>query len=229
MAVSLGLTPPAIYCIGLNYKQHAKESGMALPAYPVVFSKPPSSVIGHGDAIKIPSICHPEEVDYEVELAVIIGKAAKDVKEEEALDYVQGYTVANDVSARRWQLKQGGGQWVRGKSFDTFCPLGPRIVPAAEIPDPNNLELGCTLNGQVVQKSNTRDMIFSVKQIIAFLSQGTTLQPGTVILTGTPEGVGVARKPPLYLKPGDTISCHVEGIGELTNPVAAEATTKANL
>mmetsp|Transcript_32174 Transcript_32174/g.94010 ORF Transcript_32174/g.94010 Transcript_32174/m.94010 type:complete len:229 (-) Transcript_32174:86-772(-) len=220
---TLGFTPPAIYCIGLNYRQHAKESGMPEPKFPVVFTKPPSSVIGHGDTIEIPAICHPEEVDYEVELAVVIGKSAKNVPEDKALEYVQGYTVANDVSARKWQLQQGGGQWCRGKSFDTFCPLGPRLVPASEIPDPNTLELSCTLNGEVLQKSNTRDMIFNVPQIISFLSQGTTLLPGTVILTGTPEGVGVARKPPVFLKPGDTITMFVEKIGELTNTVVTEA------
>mmetsp|Transcript_140210 Transcript_140210/g.349476 ORF Transcript_140210/g.349476 Transcript_140210/m.349476 type:complete len:227 (-) Transcript_140210:195-875(-) len=220
MAAS-SFNPTAIYCIGLNYKQHAKESNMKEPTLPVVFTKPPSSVIGPGEAIVIPAVCS-DEVDYEAELAVIIGKPCKNVSEAEALDYVQGYTVANDVSARNWQLKLGGGQWCRGKSFDTFCPLGPRLVPASDIPDPNDLEISCSVNGQVLQKSNTKDMIFSVRQIIAFLSQGTTLQPGTVILTGTPEGVGAARKPPVWLKPGDKVTVSIEKIGDLTNPVTAE-------
>lgn len=213
--------PATIFCVGLNYKRHAKESNMEEPKLPVIFTKPPSSVIGHGEAIVIPAVCG-DEVDYEVELAVVIGKPCKNVSEAEALDYVEGYTVANDVSARDWQLKRGGGQWCRGKSFDTFCPLGPRLVPAAEIPDPNNLELSCSVNGQVLQKSNTKDMIFSVRRIISFLSEGTTLQPGTVILTGTPEGVGFARSPQVLLKPGDTVTVSIEKIGDLTNPVVAE-------
>lgn len=218
----LGFTPPAIFGIGLNYKMHAQETGLPEPKFPIFFMKPPTTVIGPGDPIVIPSACHHEEVDWEVELAVIIGRAAKNVSEAEALEFVQGYTVANDVSARRWQGKKGGGQWCRAKAFDTFCPLGPRLVHPAAIPDPNNLELSCTVNGVVMQKSNTQDMIFSVPQLIAFLSQGTTLLPGTVILTGTPAGVGFSRKPPLFLKPGDTVTVAIEGIGELTNPVAAE-------
>lgn len=184
--------------------------------------KLPTAVIAHGDAIRIPAVCHPEEVDWEVELAVVIGKAAKNVSANTALDHVLGYTVANDVSARRWQGKKGGGQWCRAKVFDTFCPLGPRLVPASEIPDPNQLALSCTVNGEVMQQSNTSDMIFSVAHIIEFLSEGTTLLPGTVILTGTPEGVGFTRKPPLFLKPGDSVTVSIEGIGELTNPVFAE-------
>mmetsp|Transcript_108256 Transcript_108256/g.345728 ORF Transcript_108256/g.345728 Transcript_108256/m.345728 type:complete len:226 (-) Transcript_108256:196-873(-) len=221
---SLGFTPPAIYCIGLNYKKHAKESNMPEPAFPVVFTKPTSSVIGHGEPIAIPRVCV-DEVDYECELGVVIGKLCKNVSEDQALDYVQGYMCANDVSARFQQLKHGGGQWCRGKGFDTFCPLGPRLVPASEIPDPNNLSISTTVNGQVLQQSNTKDMIFSVQQIIAFLSQSTTLLPGTVILTGTPEGVGFARKPQITLKPGDKVTITIEKIGELTNPVIAEPTS----
>uniref|UniRef100_A0A7S0ZY25 Fumarylacetoacetase-like C-terminal domain-containing protein n=1 Tax=Noctiluca scintillans TaxID=2966 RepID=A0A7S0ZY25_NOCSC len=218
----LAQSPPAIYCIGLNYKRHAAEAGMDIPKFPIFFMKPPTAVVAHGDAIRIPAVCHPEEVDWEVELAVVIGKAAKNVSAKTALDHVLGYTVANDVSARRWQGKKGGGQWCRAKVFDTFCPLGPRLVPASEIPDPNQLALSCTVNGEVMQQSNTSDMIFSVAHIIEFLSEGTTLLPGTVILTGTPEGVGFARKPPLFLKPGDSVTVSIEGIGELTNPVFAE-------
>eukprot|EP00405_Crypthecodinium_cohnii_P043528 CAMPEP_0206568884 /NCGR_PEP_ID=MMETSP0325_2-20121206/26096_1 /ASSEMBLY_ACC=CAM_ASM_000347 /TAXON_ID=2866 /ORGANISM="Crypthecodinium cohnii, Strain Seligo" /LENGTH=267 /DNA_ID=CAMNT_0054072343 /DNA_START=64 /DNA_END=864 /DNA_ORIENTATION=+ len=219
--------PPAIYCIGLNYKKHAAETGLSEPRFPIYFFKPPTSLCGHGDDIEIPSVCHPEEVDYEVELAVVIGKAAKNVTEAEALDYVSGYAVANDVSARRWQGKKGGGQWCRSKAFDTFCPIGPRLVPASEIADPNDLEITTTLNGEVLQKSSTKDMIFSVQQCIAFMSQGTTLLPGTIILTGTPEGVGFTRKPPVFLKPGDTVTVAVEGIGEVTNKVVAAKEERA--
>lgn len=218
----LSSTPPAIYAIGLNYHAHAAETGLPIPRFPIYFLKPPTSVIGPGAPIVIPAVCKPDEVDWEAELAVIIGRAAKDVREAEALDYVEGYTVGNDVSARRWQGKKGGGQWSRAKAFDTFCPLGPRVVPAAEIADPGNLNLSCTVNGVLMQESSTQDMIFSVPQLIAFLSQGTTLLPGTVILTGTPAGVGFTRKPPIYLKPGDVVTAAVEGIGELTNTVVAE-------
>ena len=166
-----------------------------------------------------PSCMEPPEVDYEVELAVVIGKTAKDVTAAEALGYVLGYTVANDVSARRWQGARGSGQWVRGKSFDTFCPLGPELVTADELVDPQNLRLTCVLNGQVMQDANTSDMIFPVTELISFLSTGTTLLPGTVILTGTPSGVGYTRKPPVFLMPGDTVDMTVEGIGTLSNPV----------
>jgi len=223
----LGCVPPAIYAIGLNYKRHAEEAGLPAPRFPIYFMKPPSSIVGHGDAIAIPAACHPEEVDWEVELAVVIGTAAKDVSVERALEHVRGYTVANDVSARRWQGKKGGGQWCRAKAFDSFCPLGPREVAAADIGDPNNLALSCSVNGVVKQRSNTKDMIFSVAELIAFLSQGTTLLPGTLILTGTPEGVGFARKPPECLRPGDSVTVAVDGIGELTNPVVAAASAPA--
>jgi len=161
----------------------------------------------------------PPEVDYETELAVVIGRAAKDVDTAEALHYVLGYTAANDVSARRWQGKRGAGQWVRGKSFDTFCPLGPELVTPDELEDPQNLRLTCVLNGQVMQDANTSDMIFPVAELISYLSSGATLLPGTVILTGTPSGVGFTRKPPVFLMPGDTVEVSVEGIGTLRNPV----------
>jgi 2-keto-4-pentenoate hydratase/2-oxohepta-3-ene-1,7-dioic acid hydratase in catechol pathway len=212
--------PAAILGIGLNYRKHAEETGLEAPKYPVLFMKSPSSVTGPGAPILLhPSCMEPPEVDYEVELAVVIGKTAKDVPADEALDYVFGYTVANDISARRWQGGRGGGQWVRGKSFDTFCPLGPVIVTADEIKNPQNLRLTLELNGQIMQDSNTSDMIFSVAELIAFLSIGMTLLPGTVILTGTPSGVGFTRKPPVYLMPGDTVKATVEGIGTLHNPV----------
>ena len=214
------VAPPAILCIGLNYHQHAQETGMEAPKYPVVFMKNPAAIANPHDPILLPAVCmEPPEVDYEAELAVVIGRAAKDVGTGEALSYVLGYTAANDVSARRWQGRRGSGQWVRGKSFDTFCPLGPELVTAEDISDPQKLRLTCELNGQVMQDGNTGDMIFSVAELIAFLSTGTTLLPGTVILTGTPSGVGFTRKPPVYLMPGDSIEVSLEGIGTLSNSV----------
>lgn len=216
------LDPPNILCIGLNYAEHAKEGGHEPPSRPVVFAKLTSALNDPGRPIRIPK-CQLEgpEVDYECELAVVIGRSARNVSQEDALKYVFGYCCANDVSARRWQSSGGGGQWVRGKGFDSFCPLGPCLVTADEIDDPQNLAITTTLNGQVMQDSNTGDMIFSVKDIIAFLSQDTTLLPGTVILTGTPQGVGFARTPPVWLKAGDEVTVEVEGIGRLVNPVEA--------
>jgi 2-keto-4-pentenoate hydratase/2-oxohepta-3-ene-1,7-dioic acid hydratase in catechol pathway len=213
--------PPAIYCIGLNYADHAKEVEMPMPKYPVVFMKPSSALTGHNSAIVIPQVASdPPEVDYEAELAVVIGREAKNVSEEKAMGHVLGYTIANDVSARRWQGKKGGGQWIRGKSFDTFLPLGPHIVPAAAIPDPHNLKIRTTLNGDTVQDGNTSMMFFTIPKLISFLSQGTTLLPGTVICTGTPAGVGYKRG--VFLKRGDVVAVHIEGIGVLRNSVAAE-------
>ncbi len=214
------LKPSAILAIGLNYHQHAEETGSKIPKYPVLFMKNIGSVTNPGDPILLhPSCMEPPEVDYEVELAVVIGKTAKDVSVADALNYVLGYTVANDVSARRWQGGRGSGQWVRGKSFDTFCPLGPELVTTDELTDPQNLRLTCVLNGQVMQDANTSDMIFPVAELISFLSTGTTLLPGTLILTGTPSGVGFTRKPPVFLMPGNTVDMTVEGIGTLSNPV----------
>lgn len=216
------IDPEIILCIGLNYKFHAEESGSPIPKYPVLFVKGRNALQNPGDAIEIPTFLASEEVDYECELAVVIGKACKNATPENALDYVLGYTCANDVSARDWQKKKGGGQWCRGKTFDTFAPMGPCLVTADEIKDPNTLKIGTTVNGQSVQDWNTSDMIFSVPEIIAFLSGSTTLLPGTVILTGTPHGVGMARKPPLWLKSGDEVSIEIEKIGRLTNPVVDE-------
>jgi 2-keto-4-pentenoate hydratase/2-oxohepta-3-ene-1,7-dioic acid hydratase in catechol pathway len=214
------VVPTAIICIGLNYREHAGETGMAAPERPVVFMKNPAAVIGPGDAIVLPASCrNPLQVDYEVELAVVIGRPAKNVPEAEALSYVRGYTVGNDVSARIWQKKGGGGQWVRGKSFDTFCPLGPELVTPDEIPDPGSLNLTCVLNGETMQAGNTSQMIFSVNALISYLSEDTTLLPGTVIMTGTPSGVGYARIPPVYLKPGDRLSLSIDRIGTLENTV----------
>ena len=212
--------PPAIFGIGLNYHKHAKETGMETPKYPVVFMKNPAAIANPEDPILLHSSCmEPPEVDYEAELAVVIGQAVKDVRTADALDYVFGYTAANDVSARRWQGRRGSGQWSHSKSFDTFCPLGPELVTAAELQDPQNLRVTCELNGQVMQDGNTGDMIFPVAELISFLSTGATLQPGTVILTGTPSGVGFTRKPPVYLMPGDAVAVTIEGIGSLRNSV----------
>ncbi len=216
------LDPKAILCIGLNYKAHAQETGMRPPDYPVLFMKNPASVTGHKSPVVLPSSClDPLQVDYEVELAVVIGKDAKNVSEEDALSYVFGYTIANDVSARIWQNSAGGKQWVRGKSFDSFCPLGPFLVTADVMDDPDNLDLKCILNGNVMQDANTSDMIFSVKKLIEYLSSDTTLLKGTVILTGTPSGVGFTRNPPVFLKPGDQLESVVEKLGTLKNSVVA--------
>jgi 2-keto-4-pentenoate hydratase/2-oxohepta-3-ene-1,7-dioic acid hydratase in catechol pathway len=216
--------PSTIYGIGLNYRAHAAEMGAALPQYPIVFMKNPGSVADPDSPIRLPRHLHSDQVDYEAELAVVIGKRCKNASVENALDYVLGYTCANDVSARDWQKSHGGGQWVKGKSFDTFCPLGPILVTADHIPDPQILPLRTILNGQIRQESYTGDMIFSVAEIIAFLSASSTLAPGTVILTGTPPGVGAASNPPRYLKPGDEVVIEITGIGMLKNSVEAEQT-----
>ncbi len=214
--------PPAVLCIGLNYRKHAQETGAPIPEHPVLFMKMASSVQAPGAPILLPTHLKSEKVDYECELAVVIGKPCKNVARSEALDYVLGYTCANDVSARDWQIQWGGSQWCRGKTFDTFCPLGPCLVTPEEIPDPNTLGIKTLLNGQVMQDWNTNDMIFDIPAIIEFLSGSTMLAPGTVILTGTPHGVGIARKPPRFLKHGDTITIEIEGIGSLTNPIQDE-------
>ena len=216
------VVPAAVYCAGLNYRKHAEETGARIPAYPVLFMKAPSAVQNPGDPILIPSRLASHEVDYECELAVVIGKAAKNISRAEALEYVAGYTCANDVSARDWQVRFGGSQWCRGKTFDTFLPIGPCLVTPDEISDPNALVVRTILNGVTMQEENTSDMIFDVPALIEFFSGSTTLLPGTVILTGTPSGVGMARKPPIWLKPGDSVTIEIEKIGSLTNPVAAE-------
>jgi 2-keto-4-pentenoate hydratase/2-oxohepta-3-ene-1,7-dioic acid hydratase in catechol pathway len=213
---------PAIFCIGLNYRRHAEETKAKRPEFPIVFMKSPASVIGPGEPILLPRHLRSDEVDYECELAVIIGERCKNVAKADALRYVLGYTCANDVSARDWQKQWGGSQWCRGKTFDTFCPLGPRLVPASEISNPNGLKIRTIVSGEVLQDWNTGDMIFDVPTLIEFLSGSTTLLPGTVILTGTPHGVGMARTPPRWLKPGDTVTVEIEKIGSLTNPVIEE-------
>ncbi|HYE08522.1 MAG TPA: fumarylacetoacetate hydrolase family protein [Planctomycetota bacterium] len=217
------IAPTQILCIGLNYKKHAEESGVKPPEQPVMFVKGINALQNPGDAIEIPRHLASEEVDYECELAVVIGTACKNVAPERALDHVLGYTCANDVSARDWQIRKGGGQWCRGKFFDTFAPLGPCLVTTDDIPDPNALRIRTVLNEQVMQDWTTSDMIFDVRTLISFLSGSTTLIPGTVILTGTPHGVGAAMKPPRWLKDGDTVTIEIEKIGALTNPVRNEA------
>ncbi|MGB6045534.1 MAG: fumarylacetoacetate hydrolase family protein [Pirellulales bacterium] len=216
------LAPRAVLGIGLNYRQHAEEGGAAIPDRPVLFMKMPSAVQNPGDPILLPRHLPSDAVDYECELAVVIGRTCKNVRRDEALEYVLGYTCANDVSARDWQKKYGGGQWCRGKTFDTFAPLGPCLVTTDEIADPNRLQIRTVLNGEVMQDGNTSDMIFDVPALIEFLSGSSRLEPGTVILTGTPHGVGFARNPPVWLMDGDTVTISIEGIGELTNPVQDE-------
>jgi len=217
------LVPSAIWCIGQNYRRHAEEVGMAIPENPVVFAKAVNSVQDPGAPIVIPACCNSNEVDYECELVVIIGRRCKNVAHEQALDHVFGYTCGNDVSARDWQLKLGGSQWCRGKSFDTFAPLGPCIVTRDAIPNPNSLEIATFLNGTPMQQWNTNDMIFNVPTLVSFLSQSTTLSPGTIIFTGTPHGIGMTQKPPRWLRPGDEVSIVIDRIGTLTNPVINES------
>jgi 2-keto-4-pentenoate hydratase/2-oxohepta-3-ene-1,7-dioic acid hydratase in catechol pathway len=217
------IEPTSILCIGLNYRRHAAEGKMPIPQFPILFFKGMNTLQHPGEPIVLPRRARSDEVDYECELAVVIGRTCKNVAPEDALSYVLGYTCCNDVSARDWQLKWGGGQWCRGKSFDTFTPLGPILVTADEIPDPNTLGLRTRLNGETVQDWNTSDMIFPVTALISFLSQSTTLLPGTVILTGTPHGVGMARTPPLFLKAGDSVTIEIDRIGQLTNPVIEES------
>ncbi len=215
--------PSAILCIGLNYRKHAVETGAKIPEHPILFMKVPSSVQHPGEPILLPRHPASHEVDFECELAVVIGKTCKNVAKKDALHHVLGYTCANDVSARDWQKQWGGSQWCRGKTFDTFCPLGPSLVTTDEIPYPNQLRLSTTINGETMQDANTSDMIFDIPTLIEFLSGSTTLLPGTVILTGTPNGVGMGRTPPRWLKAGDQVTIEIEKIGSLTNPVHNES------
>lgn len=212
------VAPPNVIAIGLNYRSHAGESGEAPPERPIIFLKATTSVIAHNDAITLPRAA-PGEVDYEAELCVVIGKTAKNVSEADAHDYILGYTCGNDVSARDCQLRYDS-QWARGKSFDTFCPLGPHIE--TEIADPDNIIIRSRLNGKQMQCSNTGNMIFSTSYLVSYCSRNMTLAPGTVIMTGTPEGVGFARKPPVFLRDGDIVEVEAEGIGVLANRVKTE-------
>ena len=217
------IEPRDIICIGLNYRKHAAEGNHSIPEHPVVFMKNSGAVQNPEDPIVLPRRLRSDAVDYECELAVVLGKPCHNVSKAAALDYVLGYTCANDVSARDWQLKLGGSQWCRGKTFATFCPLGPCLVTPDEIPNPNSLGIRTILNGQTMQDWNTSDMIFDVPTLIEFLSGSTKLAAGTVILTGTPHGVGGARKPPVFLQPGDSVTIEIDRIGSLTNPVIEES------
>ncbi len=208
--------PGKIVALGLNYRDHVEETGRDVPSFPVMFAKFPSSVIGPDDSICIPSVS--KKIDWEIELGVIIGRYCKDVKEKDALDYVAGYTIINDVTARDIQ-KHDGGQWVRGKSIDTFCPMGPCIVTADELGNASDLRMETKVNDVVKQDSNTSNLLFDVPKIISYLSQSFTFEPGDVIATGTHSGVGFARSLPEYLKSGDRVELFIEKIGHLRNPV----------
>ena len=216
------LEPKNIICIGLNYKLHAAESGKDAPKWPVVFMKNSAALQNPGDPIEIPVKNASTQEDYEAELVVVIGKRCKNVSKADALNYVLGYSCGNDVSARDWQRDFGGSQWCQGKGFDTFAPIGPVLVTRDEVPDPQNLRVRCILNGETLQDQNTSHMIFSVATLIEFLSASKTLVPGTVIMSGTPHGVGFARTPPVFLKAGDTVTVQIDGVGTLTNPVINE-------
>ncbi|MDX6514185.1 MAG: hypothetical protein QOE36_3689 [Gaiellaceae bacterium] len=210
--------PSKIVCVGLNYRDHAEEQGVELPKAPLLFAKWPNALVGPGEPIVIPRAS--SQVDYEAELGVVIGKQARHVSETDALDFVGGYICVNDVSAR--DLQFADGQWTRGKSPDTFCPVGPRVVPAEDIPDPQALAIRCLVNGEALQDSSTSNMIFSVAEIVAYISEVITLEPGDLIATGTPAGVGVFRKPQRLLQDGDEVTVEIEGLGSLTNPVRKE-------
>jgi 2-keto-4-pentenoate hydratase/2-oxohepta-3-ene-1,7-dioic acid hydratase in catechol pathway len=210
--------PQKIVCVGLNYRDHAEEQGAPLPERPILFAKWPNTLIGPGEPIVIPAVT--QKVDYEAELGVVIGSRVRGVSVENALEAVSGYVCVNDVSAR--DLQFADGQWVRGKSPDTFCPVGPRLVPAAEISNPQSLSIRAILNGQVMQASTTANMVFGVAEIVSFVSQAITLEPGDLIATGTPAGVGAFRDPPVFMQPGDEVTIEIQGIGSLTNPVRAE-------
>ena len=208
--------PGKIICIGLNYADHAAEAHLALPAQPICFAKWPTALIGPGEPIRLPS--DTAEPDYEAELAVVIGRRAIDVAVDDALDYVAGYACFNDVSAR--DLQRAEGQWSRSKSFDTFAPMGP-VVPTSAVADPQALSIRCLVNGEVMQDGTTADMVFGVAELIAFVSRSTSLLPGDVIATGTPAGVGLAKQPPRFLRPGDEVTVEISGVGTLSNPVVA--------
>ena len=210
--------PPKIVCLGLNYRDHAAESGMAVPAEPILFSKYPSALIGPGAPILLPSVS--DQVDYEAELVVVVGLGGRDIPRDRAMAHVAGYAVGHDVSARDWQLNKPGKQWMAGKTFDTFAPVGPELVTADEVPDPHALGIRLRLNGETMQDSSTGQLIFRVDEVIAYLSRIFTLEPGDLIFTGTPPGVGMARKPPVWLKAGDVVEVEIDGLGTLRNPVA---------
>lgn len=207
--------PRKLLAVGRNYKAHAKEGGHEAPIEPIFFSKCLTSVIGQGEPIILPKIS--DEIDYEIELAYVVGKKGRNIKEEDAYQYIAGYTILNDVSAR--DIQRRAGQWMLGKSFDSFAPMGPWLTTKDEIPDPHKLRIKLELNGKIMQDSNTSEMIFNIPKLIAHTSAVFTIEPGDVVATGTPEGVGFARKPPVFLKAGDSLKLEIEGIGKLENPV----------
>jgi 2-keto-4-pentenoate hydratase/2-oxohepta-3-ene-1,7-dioic acid hydratase in catechol pathway len=209
--------PPKIVCVGLNYRDHAAETGAAIPRDPVLFSKFTTALVGPGEAIVLPPVS--QKVDYEAELVLVIGRAGKNIAKEKAIEHLAGCMVGHDVSARDWQLEKDGKQWLAGKTFDTFAPTGPWLVTADEVGDPHALGIRLRINGQTMQDSNTCQMIFRADDLIAYISQVVTLLPGDLIFTGTPPGVGVARKPPVWLKPGDVVEVEIDGLGVLRNPV----------
>jgi len=209
--------PQKVICIGLNYADHAAESGVDPPPEPVVFCKFPSAVCAHGDAIVLPG--NSVKVDYEAELVAVIGIGGRDIPAERALSHIAGYTCGHDVSARDWQLEKPGGQWLLGKTFDTFAPFGPELVTSDEIDDPGRLDIALRLNRETMQDSNTRQLIFGLPKLVQYISSVCTLLPGDVIFTGTPPGVGAARKPPVFLKAGDEVEVEIEAVGTLRNPV----------
>jgi len=212
--------PEKIICVGLNYADHARESGMKTPAEPILFSKFSTAACAHGQPIILPRLS--QEVDFEAELVAIIGLGGRHIPRGEAIQHVAGYCCGNDVSARDWQMRKPGGQWLLGKSFDTFAPFGPALVTANEIPQSNNLQIQLRLNGHVMQKSSTAQLIFPIEYLVSYVSDICTLAPGDLIFTGTPPGVGFARKPPVFLKPGDVVEVEIEKLGVLRNPVVAE-------
>ncbi len=212
--------PQKVICIGLNYADHAAESGSPIPNEPVIFNKFPTAVSSHGAAIVLPKLS--AQVDFEAELVMIIGKEGRHIPREEALDYVAGYSCGHDVSARDWQLGKPGGQWLMGKTFDGFAPVGPELVTADEVGDAGALDIELRLNGETMQKSNTKQLIFPVDQLVAYISGVCTLKPGDLIFTGTPPGVGFARDPQVLMKPGDVIEVEIEKLGLLRNETVAE-------
>ncbi len=212
--------PPKIICVGLNYRDHAIESGAPIPREPVLFSKYATAIIGPEAPILLPKVS--TKVDYEAELVLVVGKRGRHLTKENALDHLAGYTVGHDVSARDWQLEKDGKQWLAGKTFDTFAPIGPHLVTKDEVPDALALGIRLRLNGTTMQDSSTRQLIFSPAEILAYVSQIVTLQPGDIIFTGTPPGVGFARKPPVFLKGGDVAEVEIDGLGVLRNPVVQE-------
>ncbi len=211
--------PRKIACIGLNYRDHAAESGAKIPDEPILFSKFATALVGHEGDIVLPPVSN--EVDYEAELVIVVGRRGRNVPAERAMDFVAGYTIGHDVSARDWQLKKEGKQWTIGKTFDTFAPLGPVLVTPDEVPDPHNLGIRLRLNGRTMQESSTKQMIFSVGALLSYLSKVFTLEPGDLIFTGTPPGVGFARKPPVFLQPGDVVEVEIDGLGMLRNRCVA--------